>query len=83
MTVGAFDEMAPENLSQEYAVWIDHDVDRGVTLDALSSAFPATFDADPLPPSGVRNLGLIADQPALIALVVGVLAGAASGSMRS
>lgn len=77
VTVEAFDEMAPDNLSQTYAVWVDDDADRPSTLDALQTAFPTTFVGDPEPPSAVRNLGLIADQPAMIALVVGVLAGGA------
>ena len=40
LTIAAFDEIAPDNLSQSYAVWIDQDVDREATLDALQRRVP-------------------------------------------
>ena len=63
-------------LSQTYVVWIDRDADRAATLDALQEAFPTTF-IETATPQTVRNLGLVSHQPILLALLVGILAGAA------
>ena len=71
-----FDELVPGVLSQSYAVWIADDADRMATLEALRGAFPTTM-FEPRPPQQILNLDLIADQPLIMALVVGLLAGAA------
>ena len=71
-----FDELVPGVLSQSYAVWIADDADRVATLEALRGAFPTTM-FEPRPPQQILNLDLIANQPVMMALVVGLLAGAA------
>lgn len=76
VTVGAFDQLAPGNRSQSYAVWVDPDVDRTATLAAVRAAFPTTFTL-PHASRQIVDFGLISDQPALVALIVGLLAGAA------
>ena len=76
LTADAVEMLAPETPSQVYAVWIDPDADRERTLDALQRAFPTTF-VETSVPGQVRNLGLVDDQPLLLALIIGALAGAA------
>ncbi len=76
VTPEAFASMAPESQSQTYGVYIDPGVDRDATLDALRDAFPTTFIAESTP-TQVSNLGLVSGQPAWLALIVGLLAGAA------
>ena len=71
-----FDELVPGVLSQSYAVWIADDADRAATMEALRAAFPTTL-IEPHPPQQILNLELIADQPLMMAAVVGLLAGAA------
>ena len=68
--------MAPESQSQTYGVYIDPGADRGATLAALRAAFPTTF-LERSTPRQVSNLGLVSGQPAWLALIVGLLAGAA------
>ncbi len=70
------DSVAPEVRSQVYAVWIDADADREETLVQLRRAFPTTFVERSMP-TQVSNLGLVSDQPVIVALVVALLAGAA------
>ena len=76
VTPESFASMAPESQSQTYAVYIDPGADRDATLDALRSAFPTTFLAESTP-TQVSNLGLVSGQPAWLALIIGLLAGAA------
>jgi FtsX-like permease family len=68
--------LAPQNLSQTYVVWIRPGVDRVATLRAVQQAFPTTFLEHSVP-GQVRNLGLVSSQPAWLALIVALLAGAA------
>ncbi len=75
VTGDTFDHMATA-LSQTYVVWIDDGVPRAATLEALQRAFPTTF-LETATPQTVRNLGLVSDQPILLAALVGILAGAA------
>jgi putative ABC transport system permease protein len=72
----AFDAMAPGSTGQTYAVWIDPGVDRAATLAALEKAFPTTY-IEHSAPRQVANLGLVSHQPAWLALIIGLLAGAA------
>ncbi len=76
VTPEAFASMTPETLSQTYAVYIEPGADRDATLDALRAVFPTTFLAESTP-TQVSNLGLVSGQPAWLALIVGLLAGAA------
>ena len=76
VTPEAFASMAPESQSQTYGVYIDPGADREATLDALRAAFPTTF-LETSTPMQVSNLGLVSGQPAWLALIVGLLAGAA------
>jgi hypothetical protein len=76
LTAEAAGMLSPETPSQVYAVWVDADADREETLAALRDAFPTTY-AEVSVPMQVRNLGLVDDQPLLVALIIGVLAGAA------
>ena len=76
VTPEAFVSMAPETRSQTYAVYIDPGTDRDATLDTLRAAFPTTFLTESTP-TQVSNLGLVSGQPAWLALIVGLLAGAA------
>lgn len=70
------DLVAPDVPSQIYAVWIETGTDRDATLAALRTEFPTTY-VERSTPTQVVNLGLVSDQPAIVALVVAVLAGAA------
>jgi hypothetical protein len=70
------DLVAPDSLSQVYVVWVDPEADRDVTLAALRDAFPTTF-LEQSTPTQVSNLGLVSDQPTVVALAVALLAGAA------
>lgn len=76
VTNAAFDALAPATLSQSYAVWVRPGVDREATLHAVRQAFPTTY-VDRYAPRPVSNLGLVSDQPVVLALIVGLLAGAA------
>jgi hypothetical protein len=76
VTTEAVDLLSAETLSQNYAVWVDDEVDRDATLAALQRTFPTTY-LEANTPSQVTNLGLISGQPALLALMIAVLAGAA------
>ena len=76
VTATAFASMSPESQSQTYAVYIEPGVDRDATLAALREAFPTTFLAESTP-TQVSNLGLVSSQPAWLALIIGLLAGAA------
>jgi hypothetical protein len=70
----AIEVLARGTSSQVYAVWVHDDVDREATLAALRDAFPTTF-VEVSVPMQVRNLGLVDDQPVVLALIVGALAG--------
>jgi hypothetical protein len=72
----AVDTLAPDTPSQVYAVWVRPGFDRETTLAALREAFPTTF-VEVGVPMQVRNLGLVDDQPLVLALIIGALAGAA------
>ena len=76
VTPEAFASMAPESQSQNYGVYIDPGVDRDATLVALREAFPTTFHTE-ITPAQVSNIGLVSSQPAWLAVIVGLLAGAA------
>lgn len=76
VTNEAIHQLLPEALSQNYAVWIDSAADRESTLSSLREAFPTTY-LETSTPRQVVNLGLVSDQPAVLALVIGLLAGAA------
>ncbi len=76
VTPEAFASMAPESQSQTYAVYIHPGADREATLAALGAAFPTTFVTESTP-TQVSNLGLVSGQPGWLALIVGLLAGAA------
>jgi ABC-type lipoprotein release transport system permease subunit len=76
VTPTAFMEIAPDGDGSTYAVWVDDDVDRRATLAAVHEAFPTTY-VEPRPADKIANLRHVADQPKLLTLVVGLLAGAA------
>ncbi len=76
VTHDAFTAMTGGSLSQTYAVWVAPGADRRATLAALEAEFPTTF-LERSTPRSVRNLGLVSKQPALLAALVGLLAGAA------
>jgi hypothetical protein len=76
ITADAVRRLDPEARSQTYAVWVHPAVDRDGTLAAVREAFPTTF-VEVSVPMQVRNVGLVDRQPLLLALVIGVLAGAA------
>jgi ABC-type lipoprotein release transport system permease subunit len=76
VTSDAIDRMQAETLSQNYAVWIEDGADRDATLASLRQAFDR-FYFETSTPSQVTNLGLVSGQPAILALVIAVLAGAA------
>jgi len=76
VTNDAFDALSSGSLSQSYAVWINRGVDRQATLAALRRAFPTTY-IEHQTPRQILNLGLVSGQPVLLALIVGLLAGAA------
>jgi FtsX-like permease family len=76
VTTEAIDVLSAETLSQNYVVWVDDGADVEATLGALRDAFPTTY-VERNTPSQVTNLGLVSGQPALLALVVAFLAGAA------
>ena len=76
VTAEAFDQLTAGNRSQSFVVWIDRDVDRDATLAALRAAFPTTF-ISPHASRQIVDFGLISGQSALVALIVGLLAGAA------
>ena len=76
VTLEAFSSMAPESMTQTYAVWIDPGVDRSATLSALQQAFPTTFIEQSVP-TQVSNLGLVSGQPVWLAVIIALLAGAA------
>ena len=76
VTADAFASMSPESQSQTYAVFIDSAAGREPTLEMLREAFPTTFLAESTP-TQVLNLGLVSDQPAWLAFIVGLLAVAA------
>ncbi len=71
-----FDELSPGSLSQTYVVWVDSEVDRAATLQAVRNAFPTSF-VEPHPTRQILNLELVSDQPAVLAITIGLLAGAA------
>ncbi len=76
VTPEAFASLAPDSQSANYAVYIEPGADRDATLTALREAFPTTFHAESTP-TQVSNLGLVSGQPAWLALIIGLLAGAA------
>jgi hypothetical protein len=76
VTDAAFDRLVPAVLRQSYAVWVEPGADRAATLDAVRRAFPTTF-VEGYAPRQVLNLGLVSDQPVLLALIVVLLAAAA------
>jgi hypothetical protein len=76
VTEEAFHTMTGETLSQTYVVWVQPGIDRASTLSALRDEFPTTF-LERSTPRPVSNLGLVSNQPALLAMLVGLLAAAA------
>ncbi len=76
VTNDAIDTLSAEALSQNYAVWVKDGADRVATLASLRQAFPGWY-FETSTPSQVSNLGLISGQPAFLALIIAVLAGAA------
>ena len=76
VTDGFVDLVSPDTRSQVYAVWVDPAADRDATMAALRAAFPTTF-LEHSTPTQVSNLGLVSDQPTVVALAVALLAGAA------
>jgi putative ABC transport system permease protein len=68
--------IAPETMSQTYVVWVEPGVDRAATMASLRQAFPTTF-LEASTPRQVTNLGLVSNQPVLVALIIALLAGAA------
>ena len=76
VTEAAFDELSVGTLGQSYAVWFDEGPDAAATERALLEAFPTSY-VPPHPSRQVSNLGLVSGQPAIVALTIGMLAGAA------
>lgn len=76
VTKEGFTMMTGEGLSQTYVVWVEPSADRSATLAALQAEFPTTF-LERSTPRPISNLGLVSNQPALLALLVGLLAAAA------
>jgi putative ABC transport system permease protein len=75
-TEGIDQLLSPEALSQSYVVWVDAAADRDATLASLREAFPTTY-LETNVPRQVADLGLVSGQPAILALVIALLAGAA------
>jgi hypothetical protein len=76
VTSRAIDVISAETLSQNYVVWVEDGMDREATLASLQQAFPTTY-LETSTPSQVTNLGLVSGQPAILALIIAFLAGAA------
>ncbi len=76
VTIAGMQRVGIDDLAPTYVVWVDPGVDRAATLASVQAAFPTTF-LEHSTPRSVSNLGLVSNQPALLALLVGVLAAAA------
>jgi hypothetical protein len=75
VTPELFDALAPGEMAQEYAVWLNRSADRTVTLATVRAAFPTTY-LPPFPPGATRNLRLVRGQPVLLAALLAAVAAA-------